>query len=95
MRVAAAMPTAHGARTAEREPPAPTPRCKRVLAGPRRASGDALSGHRRCHTPITADATELVAFLQEREHARDFATLPPWPRALPAFACNPAWRRWC
>ncbi len=66
----------------------------RVLAWSRlRAlSGDALSGYIGAlgRPPSTADATELVAFLQEREQARDFATLQELAeRALPAFASQP------
>jgi hypothetical protein len=67
---------------------------QRVLAWTalRALSGDALSGHigALSQPPSTADATELVAFLQEREHARDFATLAAVAeRALPAFASQP------
>ena len=66
----------------------------RVLAWSRlRAlSGDALSEYigALAQPPSTADATELVAFLQEREQARDFATLQELAaRALPAFASQP------
>ena len=67
---------------------------QRVLAWSalRALSGEALLAHVGAlpQPPATADATELVAFLLEREQARDFATLAAVAeRALPAFATQP------